>query len=76
LSAEALSEAGSGGLQIRLQTDDDGPGVPAENVRKYLGVAGAPTKRHRAVVLGFLSFVISQRSMTVMSPLALRLLAG
>ncbi len=30
LTAEALSEAGSGGLQIRLQIDDDGLGVPAE----------------------------------------------
>jgi signal transduction histidine kinase len=37
LSAEALSETGSGGLQIRLQVDDDGPGVPAEKREEIFG---------------------------------------
>jgi signal transduction histidine kinase len=37
LSAEALSATGSGGLQIRLQIDDDGPGVPAEKCEEIFG---------------------------------------
>jgi signal transduction histidine kinase len=32
-----LSETGSGGLQIRLRVDDDGPGVPAEKREEIFG---------------------------------------
>jgi len=37
LTAESLSETCSGGLQIRLRFDDDGPGVPAEKRGEIFG---------------------------------------
>ena len=37
LTAKALSETGSGGLQIQLQIEDDGPGVPAEKREEIFG---------------------------------------
>ena len=37
LSAETLSETGSGGLQIRIQIEDDGPGVPAAKREEIFG---------------------------------------
>lgn len=40
MSAEALSEAISGGLQIRLLIDDDGSGVPAEKREEIFGRGG------------------------------------
>ncbi|MBK19951.1 MAG: ATP-binding protein [Rhodospirillaceae bacterium] len=37
LVAESYSETGSGGLQIQLQIDDDGPGVPEEKREEIFG---------------------------------------
>lgn len=37
LSAETLSETGSGGVQIRIQIDDDGPGVPVAKREEIFG---------------------------------------